>query len=97
MNKIKKIIKEKSIKLRKLPSCQINHGSKHLISNNSANDSNLLNDNLKNNIINNNLNLMNDNLSQSQRINFRVGYISYPLIDFPQIFDKLLAYNLKPF
>jgi len=52
MNKIKKIIKEKSIKLRKLPSCQINHGSKHLISNNSANDSNLLNDNLKNNIIN---------------------------------------------
>ena len=76
MNKIKKIIKEKSIKLRKLPSCQINHGSKHLISNNSANDSNLLNDNLKNNIINNNLNLMNDNLSQSQRINFRVGYIN---------------------
>ena len=76
MNKIKKIIKEKSIKLRKLPSCQINHGSKHPISNNCANDSNLLNDNINNNIINNNLNLMNDNLSQSQHINFRVGYIN---------------------
>ena len=75
INKIKKFIKEKNIKLGKFPIYQINKGSKQSIFKNFVNkDNNFLNNNI-NIKINNNLNSMNDNINQNQQINYRKGYV----------------------
>ena len=92
INKIKKIIKEKNIKLGKFPSYQINKDSKQLIVNDFLNkDNNFLNDSL-NSKISNNLNLMNYYLNQSLQANYRRGYIKNII---NKQYDKNLLNNFQ--